>query len=405
MLRSESIYMIREKHTNGKSNYAIGKELGISKNTAKKYSNSTVCRASYSKRSSKLDAFKSEINRLMENGVFNCVAIMEHISELGYEGKISILKDYVRPFRQLKQIPAVRRYETEPGYQAQMDWGVCSYLDSKGIEHKIYAFVMILSHSRMRYTEFSKRCDLHSLTRCMVNAFEYFGGVPETVLTDNMKTVILGREAGKPIWNPAFLDFANSIGFIPKVCQVRRPQTKGKVERLVRYLKDNFMAGRSFCDFKDLNLQVKAWCDKVNAKISASTGESAAAMLSEEPLKALPDTNISNRYRYESRLVSKDGFISYDGVRYGVFWEYCGRHLTVREMSGVIEIFDNLSLVASYPLEGRSGKSVTSKDQYAGLAEKHGMPIMPMARLVENAVEKRSLSVYENILEVTNARI
>lgn len=146
----------------------------------------------------------------------------------------------MHPFRPPKKLPAVKRYETRPGKQAQMDWGIRHYTNISGKVHKVPIFVMVLGNSRSKYVEFTSRCDLASLERCMVNAFTYFGGVPEEVLTDNMKTVIVGRECGKPIWNPAFEDFALDMGFAPKVCAPRRPQTKGKVERLVGYVKGNF---------------------------------------------------------------------------------------------------------------------------------------------------------------------
>ena len=106
-----------------------------------------------------------------------------------------------------------------------MDWGICQFEDSCGTLHKAPVFVMIPGASRVKYIEFAARCDLSSQGRCMVNAFLYFGGVPETVLTDNMKTVVVGREAGKPIWNTQFADFAVDVGFTPKVCRVRSPQT------------------------------------------------------------------------------------------------------------------------------------------------------------------------------------
>jgi len=403
MIRSESITMIREKALEGKSAYAIGKELGISKNTVKKYMKQGSDRPEYAHRCSKLDPFKPEINRLMESGIFNCVTILERISELGYDGRISIIKEYVRPLRPPKNIPAVRRYETLPGRQAQMDWGICQYVDAKGTVHKVPAFIMILGYSRMRYVEFTKRCDLFSLEHCILDAFEYFGGVPETVLTDNMKTVINGRESGKPIWNAAFLDFCNDTGFVPKVCRVRRPETKGKVERLVNYVKGSFIPGREFTDIIDLNRQALLWCSSVNAKASCTTGETAYQMLSDEPLAPLPDPVIMDRYRYESRLVSRDCFISYDGVRYGVPWEYSGRNVTVRAGKGRIEIFDGLQLIAAHDIEPRSGRIIFLPGQYRGLAERHGMTFLPSARQMDgNDVEKRSLSVYEGLLEVSN---
>lgn len=406
MLRSESIHMIREMALEGKSPYSIGKELGISKNTVRKYLDlSADGKQKYPDRGSKLDPYKPKIKEMMASGIFNCVVIFERIQELGYNGQISILKDYVRPFRPPKQLPAVRRYETEPGRQTQMDWGICRYGDDHGELHKVPCFVMILGHSRARYIEFTKRCDLFSLEHCILNAFEYYNGVTETILTDNMKTVTEGREGGKPIWNPGFLDFSNDIGFVPKVCRVRRPETKGKVERLVQYVKNNFLPGRVFTDIDDLNKQAVEWCNKVNAKPSYTTGRKPFEMMAEEKLKPLPDSCICDRYRYESRKVSNDAFVSYDGVRYGVPWQYCGRNVTVRSHSGNIEIYDGLVLIASHECEPHSGRAVSIEGQYQGLAERNGMVVIPAAHMTDAEVEKRPLSVYEDILEVCDGRI
>jgi len=223
MIRSGTINMIREKAQKGKSAYAIGKELGISKNTAKKYMSQPKAEHGLKGRTrpSKLDPFKPKINEMMGNGIFNCVVILERLKDMGYTGGITIIKDYVNPFRPARNAPAVRRYETLPGKQAQMDWGITHYIDEMGIIHKTPAFIMILSNPRTKYVEFTKRCDLYTLLRCMVNAFEYYGGVPEVVLTDRMKTVINGSEAGKPIWNSRFEEFAADMGFVPKVCRAQ----------------------------------------------------------------------------------------------------------------------------------------------------------------------------------------
>lgn len=403
MIRSESITMIREKALEGKSAYMISKELGFSKNTVKKYMDTSQnIKPTYPTRASKLDPFKEYIHELMAAGIFNCVVIMERITEKGYDGGISILKDYVKPFRPAKKSPAVQRYETPPGKQAQMDWGICHYVDDMGHEHKVPAFIMILGNSRMKYVEFTKRCDLFSLQRCILDAFEYFEGVPETILTDNMKTVILGRESGKPVWHPGFLDFANDIGFVPKVCKVRKPQTKGKVERLVHYVKDNFMPGRVFSDIHDLNRQAISWCDKVNAKISSSTRYTPIELLPDEHLKGLPDTKVCDRYRFETRLVSRDGFVSYDGVRYGVPWQYSGKYVTVRAIKDKLEIFDGLMLIASHDIEPHSGRVLFLDGQYRGLAEKNGLTFFTGARMHTETVEIRPLSIYEELLEVSN---
>ena len=290
MIRSGLILMIRQKVQAGQSSYSIGKELGISKNTAKKYSTGELKEHGLKGRvkPSKLDRYRQAIDTMMGSGIFNYVVIHERLRELGYGGGITIIKDYVKNLRPARSAPAVRRYETPPGRQAQMDWGITHYWDEHGIIHKTPAFVMIMGNSRSKYVEFTKRCDFYSLLRCMVNALEYFEGVPKIVLTDRMKTVIDGSEAGKPLWNKRFADFAADMGFLPKVCRPRRPQTKGKVERLVDYLKDNFLPGRQFRDLDDLNLQARAWCQKVDGKKHGTTGEIPLAALKNEPLLSLP---------------------------------------------------------------------------------------------------------------------
>ena len=261
MIGSGLIMIIRDSARKGKSAYAIGKEQNISKNTAKKYMQVGTLPEPPHKRGSILDPFKPQVNQMMHDGIFNCVVILETLQQMGYTGGKTIIKDYVHVFRPPKAIPAVPRYETRPGKQAQMDWGICQYLGTDGEFHKVPAFVMTLGYSRTRYVEFTKRCDLKSLERCILNAFEYFGGVPDVVLTDNMKTVVLKHEAGKTIFLPAFESFCADMGFKPSTCKVRRPQTKGKVERSVRYLKENFLPGRRFTDLYDLNRNPSAGID------------------------------------------------------------------------------------------------------------------------------------------------
>jgi len=220
MIRSGLILMIRQNTKEGQSPYAIGKELGISKNTAKKYKSNEITKHGLQDRTkqSKLDSFKPAVDQMVGDGIFNCVVIYERLQQMGYTGRITLIKDYVSPLCPARNCPA-ERYEK----QAQMGW---VYIDEHGAVHKTPAFMMILGNSWVKYVEFTKRCDFYSLLRCIVKAFEYFGGVPQIVLTDRMKTVIDGSEAGKPLWNKRFEDFTIDMGFIPKVCRLRRPQTK-----------------------------------------------------------------------------------------------------------------------------------------------------------------------------------
>ena len=106
----------------------------------------------------------------MNSGIYNCEVILERLVANGYTGRKTLIKDYVQPFRPPKHIPAVPRYETPPGKQAQMDWGICQFADPQGQVHNVPAFAMILGNSRAKYVEFTSRCDLQSLERCILTA-------------------------------------------------------------------------------------------------------------------------------------------------------------------------------------------------------------------------------------------
>ena len=406
MIRSGLVNMIREKARDGKSAYAISTELGVAENTAKKYISQPVSEHGLKGRvkGSRLDPFKPAVDAMLGKGIFNCVVMLERLQKEGYEGGITILKEYIHPHRLPKSSPAVRRYETLPGRQAQMDWGIVHYIDEDGIVHKAPAFVMILGYSRAKYVEFTKRCDFYSLLRCIVHAFEYFGGVPETVLTDNMKTVIDGREAGKPLWNSRFEDFSADMGFVPKVCRPRRPQTKGKVERLVDYLKDNFLPGRQFHDIDDLNRQALEWCRHVDGKIHGTTGKIPLQALSEEILLSMPEPAVREKYKWETRKVSREGLVSFDGAKYGVPWQYSGKEVRVRILDDNFEVYDGEVRIACHRVEYASGRIVWLPGQYQGLAERGGIavPFSYARQMADDSVEVRSLSVYDEIAGVAS---
>ena len=132
------------------------------------------------------------------------------------------------------------RFETEPGEQAQVDWGSLSYIGADGKQRRVWVFVMTLGWSRACYVELVRKADTAAFIQCHVNAFEYLGGVPRWCLYDNAKVITLGRDEEKrPIWNQRMLDFALRVGFEARLCQPYRAQTKGKVENGVKYVRRN----------------------------------------------------------------------------------------------------------------------------------------------------------------------
>ena len=344
----------------------------IARNTVRKYlrSDGIPERQPRPKRGSKLDPFKPLLDDYIAQGITNCEMLWERIQLQGYTGGKTIGE----------------------------------YIDEQGVLHKVPVFVMVLGYSRAIYVEFAKRCDIRSFLHCLIHALEYFGGVPNVMLTDRMKTVILGMgDDRKPRWHPLFADFAAAIGRVPRVCRARRPQTKVKVGRGVRFVKDNFLPGRTFTDLGDLNAQARRWCDEKNRRVHGTTGERPCDRLPREKLQDLPAEEKLAPFRFETRRVSQDGFVSFDGVRYGVPWAYSGREVAVRLLRGRLEVWFDGRLVAEHSQVHRSRAVVMLPGQYAGLQAAQGhAAARPCARQVPmETVETLSLDLYDRLAEVS----
>ena len=328
MLRSGIVNTIREMAVQGKPVRAIARELGLARNTVRKYVRGPTEAAARPPRPSKLDPYKEQIRQWMqEDHLYNCQTMYRRLGEHGYSGRRSILKEFVHPLRPVVHGTrrAVIRYETAPGEQLQFDWGEFLY-EQEGQTRKLFGFTAVLSYSRMRLVIFVKRTDAPTLVRCLLEAFTYFGGLPQAVLTDRMKTVLLEMQTGKPRWHPRFQELVESLGISPRICQPATPQTKGKVERSVGLVKSAFWPGVSFTDLDDLNRQARAWCDTLNRRVHQTTHEAPLARWAKEGLRPLPTSWheqtqphwARERFGAEERVVSWDGYVAYDGVLYGL---------------------------------------------------------------------------------------
>ena len=306
MIRSGTIHTIHELITQGKSIRETARILGIARNTVRRYLRGKPEAAPRPKRGSKLDPYKEQIRTWMQHDhLYNCETMLPRLHALGYTGSLSTLKVFVHPLRPNKvgHFP-VQRYETKPGEQMQFDWGEFHY-EQHGREHKLYGFTAVLSYSRMRFVTFVKRCDTPTMIRCLMAAFEYFGGLPKAALTDRMKSVFLEELDGSlPKWNPLFSDFMASLGVAPRVCRPYTPQTKGKVERSVGVVKHSFWPGVHFTDIDDLNAQALSWCDRINQRVHRTTRQAPLERWIQEPLSPLPQEFAWERFGVEERRVS-----------------------------------------------------------------------------------------------------
>src|SRR5664280_433246 len=188
----------------------------------------------------------------------------------------------LKEVRPKQGVPAVLRYETKPGIQAQVDWGELGTIEVDGKLKKLFCFNMILGYSRMRCVEFTLSMDTPTLIQCHLNAFEYFGGYTQEILYDNMKQVVIKRalKVSDSEWNSQYEDFFRHYGFIPRLCRPYRPQTKGKIENTVGYVKRDFFLGRRFTSLEDLNAQVHKWLERVNSTVHGTTYQSILLKLS-----------------------------------------------------------------------------------------------------------------------------
>ena len=293
------------------------------------------------------------------------------------------------------------RFETEPGEQAQVDWGSFNYVGADGRRHRLWAFVMVLGWSRAIYVEFVRRADVASFMQCHVNAFDYFGGVPRRCLYDNAKVVVLGRDAdGRPEWNRRMLDLSLRIGFELRVCQPYRAQTKGKVESGVKYVRGNLWPSIRFTDDADLNRQSLEWCDSVaNRRVHGTTGRRPWEMLAEERvhLGGLPERSALAPYLRDDRRVAHDGYVHWEGSRYGVPWRWAGATVQVGQRSGTVEIWAGDQRLAVHPRAEHPGQRFTAPGQWEGLPRGDGRPQQEAVavQVTVGEVERRSLDVYE----------
>ena len=286
MLRLEEWVDIVSRRAAGQSIKSIARELGVSRNTVR----ATLRREGPPRYArppapSKLDAHKDYlIDRLADFPELTAKKLLAEIRAQGYAGGVSILKDFTRPYRVPRKGPVVR-FETPPGEQAQCDFGELGRHEIRGRLTAVHLFVMVLGFSRFMYVEATGDERSETFLACHARAFAYFGGMPREVLYDNAKVVALEHSRTVVAFNEALLDFAGRFAFCPRLCRPHRPQTKGKVERMIGYVKDAGLTGRIFLDLPDMNAQLMAWLEsEANVRDHATTGERPCDRLALEGL-------------------------------------------------------------------------------------------------------------------------
>jgi len=408
MITLDDYLEIQQLFHEGLTQGEIARRMGLDRKTVRKYLNKSTGPpiSKPRQRGSLLDEYKEYLKKRLSQGCCNGAVLYRELKEQGYQGHITILRDYLKPLRQEERWRVELRWESAPGQYAQVDWGQCKARLPDGSPLKLYVFVYTLAYSRVAYAEWTSRMDLATLLRCHEAAFNYTGGVPEYIIYDRMKTVIRDEDKDGARFNRAFMDFAEYYGFLPRACPPYWPRGKGKVESGVKYVKGNFWQGLvNIAGMDDLNNRCRIWLDQVaNVRIHGTTGRVPFEVLKEENLKV-----VAGRPPYPInpailRLVSRDCLISYRGCCYSVPAEWAGKNVWVREISGErIVVSAGNKVISEQPLELVLKRTVIDEAHYASL---RGRPHLTPVRVIPSfgsatlEVEHRPLSEYAAIAEV-----
>jgi transposase len=389
MLDKEDFAVIRALHQRGVYHKDIAAELGVHpKTVSRALKRGSTPKGTRPRRGSKLDAYKTQVDQLLSEGVWNAVVVLRELQAAGYAGGLTILREYITPKRALRAGRATVRFETEPGQQLQSDWSEITTVIG-GQTVKVHFIVNQLGYSRRFHFWCSESQDAEHTYEGLVRSFEYFGGVPREVLVDNQKAAVVQANAnGQPHFNERFVDLAAWYGFTPRACRPYRARTKGKDERMVGYIKGHFFVRyRSFESWAHLNQLAEQWlAQEADRRVHGTLGEVVAERFGREfpTLGPLPTQRYDTAYR-QTRQVSWDGYIDVRGNRYSVPAEWVGRTVAVRiGLDDTLRVYADETLVARHRLQSADRGWVIVPDHHAPLWQ-------------SLHVEHRPLAVYQEV--------
>ncbi len=362
-------------YARGWSQRRLSREFGISRlrvkriveqNNEQREKANTSVKPTSKKRGSKLSAYYTYIDELLETYQDPAITnqrVYELLQEKGYTGKISILRDYLLSKRGKKADIPIVASPTAPGQRASHDWSEYQ-VDFFAGKQKVTLFSIILNYSRRQYIQVVEDKSQSTLFKCLVNAFLYYGGVPLEIKSDNQKACVDRWEMGRPVFNKHYLSFASHYRFTPLSITPGKPRENLKIERPFYYLETNFLNGRKFTDPQDLKKQLTEWLQQYNdQRVHRTTGQKPIDLYQQEYsyLQALParqyDTSI-----LEYRVVNNESAIQWANNYYIVPPQHMQHQCLVRVSDQQITIYSTAGeQIAQYPLA-----SADSKGAYIG---------------------------------------
>lgn len=333
----------------------ISQEMGVSRNTVRDWLRAGEGRRYGGPgRVGKLDPHRAWLQARFMAGVRNGDVLRQEFEAMGISVSLRTVERALRPFRRsLEQAQkATTRFETMPGKQMQVDFGE-KWLQIGGVRQKRYVFVATLGFSRRCYIEIFGSLRQRDWIMGLEHAFRHFGGVPEEILTDNAKPLVLGRKAGRPQFHPEFEAFCRHWGVIPRACQPFRARTKGKVENGVGYAKGNALGRLEWESDEALDEHLTRWMREVaDVRIHGTTHERPIDRFEVERLALKPVGNHPShlRVRHLTRKVASDGRIDVDTNRYSVPPQFLGATLDLRVEAGLLQATFRGQVIAEHDI-------------------------------------------------------
>lgn len=335
---------------------------------------------------------------------FNAVVLHRELREQGFTGSEIIVRRAVRPWRLAATPVATVRFESAPGEQAQVDFGQ-QRVWIADVQVAVQLFVFTLGYSRRLFAVAFPQQRLREWLAGHELAFQHFGGVPDRIVVDNAKAMVLTHTREAIVWNPTYADFAAYYGVRPWACAPYRPQTKGKVESGVKYVQRNALAGKRFHSWAHLNAWLLEWATTVaDVRVHGTTHEVPLTRFAQEALTPLGSRPPYQWAPVRRRIVAADALVSVAGSRYSVPAHLVGATVAVHESAGGFAIAHADTIVAEHARRPRQ-HVVMDPAHYAGLLRVDRTPRSlappqydPRYQHV-GLVERRDLATYEDLAD------
>lgn len=408
MVEPEVVRQIRLLHEAGWGAKRIASEVGVARNTVRRYLRSPHADVQVrpSRRSLDEDARTRARELYAGPGGGNAVVVREMLGEQGVEASVRTVQRALTEQRRAERVAQVAtvRFETEPGAQMQIDFGE-KWVLIAGVSVRLFFLVAVLGYSRRLFVKpfLNQRSD--DWREGIACAFRRFGGVTRTVLGDNAKALVLGRDrpTGVVTFHPAYLAFCRDWDVLPRACGPYRARTKGKTESGVKYVKQNGLAGRSFASFGEVETHLVEWMDRADLRVHGTTQERPLDRFMERELAALrplPLAPLVVRHRRLQRRVSNDSFVDVDTVRYSVPFRFVRAQLDVLVGDELVEVFHGAERVAHHLRSSEPHARVRDAAHFVGIFRREA----ERAPAADSPLEAlgRSLADYEAAMEVAS---